>query len=548
VGHIIRNGNNTGGKNEMGFDVTHPINIGEFLLFLVLLAAPDIATAQTMYATSGAGRGDLGSARLNAMLAVEKDRIDKAEACANAGQLYGPNFAGNKSAAGCLTDLTVNTTGGITVSGNSTFNNSLAVTGTSAFTGNVTMAGTLAVTGTVSGAAPTANNHLTTKEYVDTAAASGGGGSGGGAVGYLGLTAITSSGLLNGLSGANNKCSALFGPGARMMTLSDYFASGRTSNFPSAGWLNCGDAISIYNDKVYCGSVFMGTHSSPENMSACGQWTSSNAAFKGTSLDTAGRIVSTACSTALPIHCVGSGGTAGDIQVFIGTSGTWNKPPSGSSTVVRCWGGGGGGSYAGGGGGGYNTDTIATNTLPATVAVTVGGGGGAGNAGSSNGGNGGNTTFGGYLTAYGGGGGSGGGSYIGGGGGGVAGPGQNGASGGAGGAGIGGVGLGGNGVTGGTAGGGGGGGSPGINGANGSGANAGGSNGGSGSGGGGGYIGGGSVGARGLSQNGGGDGSPGGSVASGCPGGGPAGAPGGGGAGCNTGTAGAPGGCIVITN
>lgn len=151
----------------MGIDVTNPLKIVGFLLLLILVAAPDITTAQTVYATSGAGRGDLGSARLQAQMAVEQDRNNKAEACGNVGQLYGPAFVGAKDANGCLTSLRINSGGGITVTGNSTFNN------------NLTVAGTLAIAGTASAAAPLAATDVATKDYVDSAIAAGGGGGGG---------------------------------------------------------------------------------------------------------------------------------------------------------------------------------------------------------------------------------------------------------------------------------------------------------------------------------------------------------------------------------
>lgn len=154
-----------------------PKSQGRIGALIVIFAWANCAYALTI--TSGSGRG-LEDARTNAQLAVERSRLDKAEACSNAGMIYGPAFSGPKDANGCLTDVRANVAGGVTINGNSTFNNNLAVTGTSAFTNNVTMGGTLLVTGTVTAAMPTAGTQLATKAYVDTAVAAGGGGGGGG--------------------------------------------------------------------------------------------------------------------------------------------------------------------------------------------------------------------------------------------------------------------------------------------------------------------------------------------------------------------------------
>lgn len=307
-----------------------PFRSVSLLMLLAVVIAPEILPAQTMYATSGSGRGDLGSARLQAQLAVERDRIDKAEACANAGQLYGPNFAGNKSVAGCLTDLTINAGGGVTIqnglttSGNSTFNNNLAVTGTTAMTGNVTMAGTLAVTGTVSGATPTANSHLATKEYVDTAAASGGGGGGGG-VTYLGLTTNYYDGNDAGsLVGANNKCVEAFGAGARVMSFGDSVIIGRPSAFPGEGWINCTDSMSAATDggwmSHFCGGYGMGSaNGGPgERRASCYNWTtnssdvSSSSGYSGAVLSSTGDVYAAACDSIKRYHCVKGGSSGGD--------------------------------------------------------------------------------------------------------------------------------------------------------------------------------------------------------------------------------------------
>ena len=79
-------------------------------------------------------------------------------------------------------------------------------------------------------------------------------------------------------------------------------------------------------------------------------------------------------------------GSASNYQQFT-SSGTWNKPSTGTVALVYVWGGGGGGAgggtYKGGGGGGsYAHYVIQLSALSSSESVTVGSGGG----GSSNGG------------------------------------------------------------------------------------------------------------------------------------------------------------------
>ena len=109
---------------------------------------------------------------------------------------------------------------------------------------------------------------------------------------------------------------------------------------------------------------------------------------------------------------------ANAIQVFT-SSGTWNKPSSGTIVQVHLWGGGGGGADSssnggrngGGGGGGYAKYEILMSDLPNSVSVTVGSGGASSTGGGlRTGSNGGTSSFGSYFSMIGGGGGNGGGS------------------------------------------------------------------------------------------------------------------------------------------
>ncbi|MEQ8829847.1 MAG: shufflon system plasmid conjugative transfer pilus tip adhesin PilV [Alphaproteobacteria bacterium] len=123
--------------------------VGLVLGFSGIMHGAGALAQGTVYATSGADRGVAGVARLQAQLAQQKDRLDNASTCANAGQLYGPNFAGNKDGDDCLTDLAVqagggvnvqnglNVAGGAIITGNSSFSNNLLITGTTESDGRV---------------------------------------------------------------------------------------------------------------------------------------------------------------------------------------------------------------------------------------------------------------------------------------------------------------------------------------------------------------------------------------------------------------------------
>ena len=100
------------------------------------------------------------------------------------------------------------------------------------------------------------------------------------------------------------------------------------------------------------------------------------------------------------------GGAA--IQTFT-SSGTWNKPSSGTVALVTLIGGGGGGgrndgtSWVYGAFGGYlKTKWIQLSDLPSSVTVTIGAGGAASTTTASAGSQGGNSSFGTFLVSLGG--------------------------------------------------------------------------------------------------------------------------------------------------
>jgi hypothetical protein len=125
---------------------------------------------------------------------------------------------------------------------------------------------------------------------------------GGGGPTYLGLTPTTYTGNLGGYIGANAKCVAAFGTGARMMTLGDSKKIGRTTNYPGEGWMDCEESMSI--DDSYRGSQCGPAYSHVQNTIDCHAYTIGNSSNFGTMIHGYGRIEAIYCSHRIGIHCV----------------------------------------------------------------------------------------------------------------------------------------------------------------------------------------------------------------------------------------------------
>ena len=129
---------------------------------------------------------------------------------------------------------------------------------------------------------------------------------GGGKATYLGVTPSSYNGSqVGGFTGANAKCVAAFGAGARIMTMGDFIKMGKTTNYPANAWFDCRDGMSLYaasNDYVYfyCGESQTAWVNSP----SCSSFTLASVYYSGFSVTTGGSILSITCDNARQIHCV----------------------------------------------------------------------------------------------------------------------------------------------------------------------------------------------------------------------------------------------------
>lgn len=338
------------------------------LVLLAFFSAPH--TAHALTATSNAH--GITDARTNAQLAVERNRNDKSEACANSGMLYGPAYAGAKDANGCVTSFKLNTNG------------------------------TISFTGPVSAPAPTTGTDLTTKNYVDSKT----------------ITCDASNSQTVRYNGANiqycngatwqNLVSVDTTPDPIVFTDQTGVATNSTVSSNAINVLNftgpltavCGTGCTnIARNGAWSGATTLDGFMSGDTI-AIRQVASGTPGVVTTATVAVGSLTSATWSVTSAPPCP-------NVQTF-NTSGafTWTKPGCGTNVTIECWGGGGGsnGSF-GGGGGGYKTTTVAKSSLGATESGSVGIGGARNDGGFAQ--QGGNTTFGAIVTAYGGGGASG---------------------------------------------------------------------------------------------------------------------------------------------
>ena len=117
---------------------------------------------------------------------------------------------------------------------------------------------------------------------------------------YLGVTSQSyNGGAVGGYIGANAKCVAQYGAGARMMTIIDNIKMKRSINYPNYGWVDGRPPLSysvnfrtseyVSDDYSHCRGYSYGTY---------------NVSITGYSIGTAGNISILTCDNALPIHCV----------------------------------------------------------------------------------------------------------------------------------------------------------------------------------------------------------------------------------------------------
>lgn len=118
-----------------------------FVLFLVLAAAPAFAQSKFFSTPS---RGGAEGAKQSAQVVTLQGENERMNTCTAAGRIYAPTHP-NKDANDCIPHMLLNPTngqatftngvtvnsGGVNVTGNSTFGNNLTVTGTSTFSANM---------------------------------------------------------------------------------------------------------------------------------------------------------------------------------------------------------------------------------------------------------------------------------------------------------------------------------------------------------------------------------------------------------------------------
>lgn len=113
---------------------------------------------------------------------------------------------------------------------------------------------------------------------------------------YEGVTTATTTGSAGGIDGLNSKCQVDY-PDSHICTQGEIVRSGVTS-ISSNGWIIC-DLIAT-GDCYGATGGFIFTNSTKAE---CDSFTSSSSNYYGAYMDTQGKLVQSACSTARKIHC-----------------------------------------------------------------------------------------------------------------------------------------------------------------------------------------------------------------------------------------------------
>ena len=122
---------------------------------------------------------------------------------------------------------------------------------------------------------------------------------------YLGVTSSSYDGAqVGGYTGANAKCVAQYGAGARMMTITDSRKLSALNNYPSDGWIDIRTDFS----SPTTGELFIndyGPSSGNLNSNSCQGLTNTNSVYiYGFRISATGSVIRGSCSNPYPIHCV----------------------------------------------------------------------------------------------------------------------------------------------------------------------------------------------------------------------------------------------------
>ena len=129
--------------------------------------------------------------------------------------------------------------------------------------------------------------------------------SGGGTPTYLGVTSSSYTGAaIGGYTGANAKCVAQYGAGARFMTITDKRKINRSTDYPSNGW------IDIKQNYIYGSNggfyIIVDDYGNSGNTSltliTCESFSGNT--HQAFFLSTTGTLATQNCTVPTPIHCV----------------------------------------------------------------------------------------------------------------------------------------------------------------------------------------------------------------------------------------------------